>query len=54
MYVISRKIRGTKEILKDSNRDSNKKFSNFSSATTFVKKLNFHIQPDKQWYVENE
>ncbi len=41
MYVISRKIRGTKEILKDSNRDSNKKFSNFLAQQPLLKNLTF-------------
>ncbi|KGX90050.1 hypothetical protein N783_02380 [Pontibacillus marinus BH030004 = DSM 16465] len=52
MYVISRKVRGTEETLKDSNSNSNKIFHNFSSAEILVKKLNLHTHSDKKWCVK--
>ncbi|MRG87604.1 hypothetical protein [Salinibacillus xinjiangensis] len=52
MYIILRELEGKTEILKDSNRNSNKTFHHYSEAEVFAKKLNTHTHSDKKWCVK--
>ncbi|MFJ7826388.1 hypothetical protein [Psychrobacillus sp. NPDC096623] len=51
MFVITRNIGGTTEILKSSNSQVDKTFSDIDSALKFAKRLNQNIIPSKHWSV---
>lgn len=52
MYILSRRINGGTETLKDSNSHLNKTFHDFSSANLLAKKLNANTHKSKNWQVE--
>lgn len=54
MFLITRKINGTTETLKNSNSQFNKTFTNYEDADKFVQKLNNNIIPSKHWKVTEE
>ena len=51
MFVITRNINGATEVLKSSNSQLDKTFSDKDVALKFVKQLNQNIIPSKQWSV---
>lgn len=51
MFLITRNINGTIEILKSSNSQSNKIFSDKNTALNFVKVLNQNTIPSMHWSV---
>ncbi|MCM3358300.1 MULTISPECIES: hypothetical protein [unclassified Psychrobacillus] len=54
MFLITRKINGTTETLKNSNSQFNKTFTTYEDAHKFVLKLNNNIIPSKHWKVTEE
>ncbi|MCK1996939.1 hypothetical protein SAMN04487786_2459 [Paenisporosarcina quisquiliarum] len=54
MFVITRNINGATEVLKSSNSQLDKTFSDKDVALKFVKQLNQNIIPSKQWSVSKQ
>lgn len=54
MFVITRNINGTTEVLKSSNSQSDKTFTDKDAALRFVKLLNKNIIPSMHWSVSKQ
>ncbi|MEK3993554.1 hypothetical protein MKY29_02275 [Psychrobacillus sp. FSL K6-2365] len=54
MFVITRNINGATEVLKSSNSQLDKTFSDKDVALKFVKQLNQNIIPSKHWSVSKQ
>ncbi|MFJ7971299.1 hypothetical protein [Psychrobacillus sp. NPDC096389] len=53
MFVITRNINGTAEVLKSSNSQVDKTFSDKEEALKFAKLLNKNIIPSMRWSVSS-
>lgn len=53
MFLITRNINGAIEVLKSSNSQSNKIFSDMETAMKFAKQLNQNTIPSMHWSVYN-
>ncbi|SDN06626.1 hypothetical protein SAMN05518871_103194 [Psychrobacillus sp. OK028] len=54
MFVITRNIDGTTEVLKSSNSQVDKIFSDIDTALKFAKRLNQNIIPSMHWNVSKQ
>ena len=52
LFVIARVVNGRKEVLKASNSQKFKTFSDYNTADALAQKINVNTQEDKRWHVK--